>query len=358
MTPSTSRRATLACVGALGAILVGVALLYHPVLHFPFLALDDDYGVASNPGIRDLSWRGLRFLFFEDQRDWRWFPLSYASFEGEIPKGEYGAGTVEIWDRGTYELLEEKRNGGLTFRLDGERAHGVWTLVPAHLDGKEQNWLLLRKDADSGGGAALRPQLATLTERLPEGPEWLFEPKWDGYRAIVDLHGGEARLTSRNGKDLTERFREVARNVARAVRTPFAVLDGEVCALDEEGTARFEALQRGSGPLVLMAFDLLELDGEPIHERPQRRVLVILQQGRVVGGADQPGLAAEEAEQVLVVHVEAEVAGGGVEMRAVYEDAEPLLGIEMHGVVFQSQCAEHSGIERNRHRSVPGNARS
>ena len=196
-------------------------------------------------------------------------PLDYGSFEGEIPKGQYGAGTVEIWDRGTYELLEEKRNGGLTFRLDGERAQGVWTLVPAHLDGKEQNWLLLRKDAPANG-SDLRPQLASLTERLPEGAEWLFEPKWDGYRAIVELDGGEATLTSRNGKDLTERFREVARNVARAVRTPSAVLDGEVCALDENGTARFEALQSGSGPLVLMAFDLLELDGEPIYERPLR----------------------------------------------------------------------------------------
>ena len=74
-------------------------------------------------------------------------PLDYATFEGVIPQGEYGAGTVEIWDRGTYEVIEEKRGGGLTFRLDGERAQGVWTLVPAHLDGKEQNWLLLRKDA-------------------------------------------------------------------------------------------------------------------------------------------------------------------------------------------------------------------
>ena len=194
-------------------------------------------------------------------------PLDYGSFEGEIPKGQYGAGTVEIWDRGTYELLEEKRNGGLTFRLDGERAQGVWTLVPAHLDGKEQNWLLLRKDAPANG-SDLRPQLASLTERLPEGAEWLFEPKWDGYRAIVEIDGGEATLTSRNGKDLTERFREVARNVARAVRTPSAVLDGEVCALDENGTARFEALQSGSGPLVLMAFDLLELDGEDLRAQP------------------------------------------------------------------------------------------
>src|SRR6187200_503692 len=103
-------------------------------------------------------------------------PLDYGSFEGEIPKGQYGAGTVEIWDRGTYELLEEKQDGGLTFRLDGARAHGVWTLVPAHLDGKEQNWLLLRKDAPQADREPIRPQLASLVERLPEGPEWLFEP--------------------------------------------------------------------------------------------------------------------------------------------------------------------------------------
>ena len=150
--------------------------------------------------------------------------------------------------------------------------------MPAHLDGKEQNWLLLRKDAPQADGQAIRPQLASLTERLPEGPEWLFEPKWDGYRAIVTVDGGEARLTSRNGKDLTERFREVARNVTKAVRTPSAVLDGEVCALDEEGTARFEALQRGSGPLVLMAFDLLELDGEPVRERPLRERRELLEE--------------------------------------------------------------------------------
>jgi bifunctional non-homologous end joining protein LigD len=205
-------------------------------------------------------------------------PLDYATFAGEIPKGQYGAGSVEIWDHGTYELLEEKRDGGLTFRLDGTRAQGVWTLVPAHLDGKEQNWLLLRKDAPKASGDAFRPQLATLTERLPHGAEWLFEPKWDGYRAIVTVGGGEARLTSRNGKDLTERFREVARNVAKAVRTPSAVLDGEVCALDEDGSTRFEALQRGSGPLVLMAFDLLEVDGEPVLERPLRERRMLLEE--------------------------------------------------------------------------------
>src|SRR6476659_3175798 len=205
-------------------------------------------------------------------------PLDYGSFEGVIPAGQYGAGTVEIWDRGTYELLEEKRNGGLTVHLHGERVDGVWTLVPARLDGDERNWLLLRKDAAEAAAAApeLRPQLATLTERLPTGAGWLYEPKWDGYRALVALRGGVATLTSRNGKDLSERFRDVARAVVHAVRTPSAVLDGEVCALDESGTARFESLQSGSGRLVLMVFDLLVLDGEPVYLRPleeRRRLL-------------------------------------------------------------------------------------
>jgi bifunctional non-homologous end joining protein LigD len=204
-------------------------------------------------------------------------PLDYGSFEGAIPAGQYGAGTVEIWDRGTYELLEEKRNGGLTVHLHGDRVDGVWTLVPARLDGDERNWLLLRKDAaEEAPGPELRPQLATLTEHLPTGAGWLYEPKWDGYRAIVTLRGGAATLTSRNGKDLTERFRDVARAAVHAVRTPSAVLDGEVCALDESGTARFETLQSGAGRLVLMVFDLLVLDGDLVHRRPlaeRRRLL-------------------------------------------------------------------------------------
>ena len=197
-------------------------------------------------------------------------PLDYATFEGEIPAGQYGAGTVEIWDRGTYELLEEKRNGGLTVRLAGERVHGIWTLVPARLDGDERNWLLLRKDGGDEAQATLTPQLATSVDTLPSGDQWLFEPKWDGYRAIVTIAGGEATLTSRNGLSLTERFKDAARAAAKAVRSPSAVLDAEICALDADGVARFEALQSGSGSLVLMVFDLLCLDDEPIHELPLR----------------------------------------------------------------------------------------
>jgi bifunctional non-homologous end joining protein LigD len=195
-------------------------------------------------------------------------PLEYGDFEGTIPAGEYGAGTVEIWDRGTYELLEEKRNGGLTVRLSGDRLEGVWTLVPAALDGDPKNWLLLRKDGSAGTAARYAPMLATSSDSLPHGVGWVYEPKWDGFRAIATLDGGDAKLTSRNGNDLTGRFPTVARAVARAVRTAGAVLDGEICALDDQGRSRFSLLQAGGGTLAFVVFDVLEVEGEPLLELP------------------------------------------------------------------------------------------
>jgi bifunctional non-homologous end joining protein LigD len=144
-------------------------------------------GIPLEPGRRSLA------VHVEDH------PLGYASFEGEIPKGEYGAGTVEIWDRGTYELVEEKPDGGLTVRLHGERLEGLWTLVPARLDGDPRNWLLIRKRDDghsraSAPAARYRPMLATLAQEVPGGPGWLFEVKWDGYRALAYI--GRARRGS------------------------------------------------------------------------------------------------------------------------------------------------------------------
>jgi len=195
-------------------------------------------------------------------------PLEYGDFEGEIPAGEYGAGTVEIWDRGTYELLEEKGDGGLTVKLDGERLDGVWTLIPAHLDGKEQNWLILRKDGAGNGSGRYEPMLATTAEALPESAEWTYEPKWDGYRAIVTVSGGEARLTSRRGNDLTERFRPAARAVERGLRSADAVVDGEIAALDDHGRSSFSLLQQGTGTLALVLFDVLEIEGEPLTHLP------------------------------------------------------------------------------------------
>jgi len=223
-------------------------------------------------------------------------PLAYATFHGEIPKGEYGAGSVEIWDNGTYELLEEKRNGQLTVRLHGKRLQGTWSLVPAHMDGKEQNWLLIKRHDDEAptdeehaapAQRTYEPMLATLTETIPSGADWLFEVKFDGYRALSYVRGGECRLASRNGNDLTERFEAVATEVVKATKTPNAVLDGEVCRLDASGRSSFSELQRGTGPLVYYAFDLLELDGEPqldlpLHERKSKLRKLIDKRNRVV----------------------------------------------------------------------------
>ena len=212
-------------------------------------------GVPLQPGERHLAVR------VEDH------PLAYADFEGEIPAGQYGAGTVEIWDRGHYDLVEEKQDGGLTVRLHGERLAGVWTLVPASLDGDPRNWLLLRKDAKAPP-TAYAPMLATATASLPIGEEWAFEPKWDGFRAIARVVGGEAMLRSRNDNDLTARFPAAAKALGQAVRSPSAVIDGEICALDERGRSGFGLLQDGSGTLVFVAFDLLERDGVPLVGLP------------------------------------------------------------------------------------------
>jgi bifunctional non-homologous end joining protein LigD len=220
-------------------------------------------GVPLGPGEQHLA------VHVEDH------PLEYATFEGEIPKGQYGAGTVEIWDRGTYELLEEKKNGGLTVRLHGKRLEGTWALVPAHLSGDERNWLILRKRDDSTpeprrSQRSYKPMLATLAQELPRGAGWVFEVKWDGYRAVADLAGSQATLTSRNGNDLTARFQNVAKELAKAVKTPDCVLDGEVCALDEAGRSSFSAMQQGKAgtPIVYYVFDVLEVEGEPLVDLP------------------------------------------------------------------------------------------
>ncbi len=198
-------------------------------------------------------------------------PLDYAAFEGRIPVGQYGAGTVEIWDHGTYELVEQKRDGGLTVQLHGERLDGLWTLVPAKLGGDPKNWLLIRKHGGVEPPAERReygPMLATPAKDPPKGPGWLFEVKWDGFRALARVRGGEVRLTSRNGNDLTARFEQVARALPGALRTSDCVLDGEVCALDQQGRPSFSAMQQGSGALVYYLFDLLELEGEPLVDLP------------------------------------------------------------------------------------------
>ena len=110
--------------------------------------------------------------------------------------------------------------------------------------------------------------LATAVKTLPAGPEWLFEPKWDGFRAIATLVAGSVSLRSRNGNDLAGRFPDVAATLQHVAARSDAVLDGEICALDADGRARFELLQAGSGTLVYVAFDLLEVGTRSLRAEP------------------------------------------------------------------------------------------
>jgi bifunctional non-homologous end joining protein LigD len=221
-------------------------------------------GVPLEPGQQHLA------VHVEDH------PLEYATFHGEIPAGQYGAGSVEIWDNGTYELLEEKPNGGLTVRLHGKKLEGVWALVPAKLSGDPKNWLILRKREDgaapSGPRRTYKPMLATLEDEkhMPRGEDWEFEIKWDGYRIVATVSGGEVQLRTRKEQDYTERFANVAKELAKALKTPDCVVDGEVCALDEEGRPSFSAMQQAKPgtPIVYYVFDLLEVDGEPVIDLP------------------------------------------------------------------------------------------
>lgn len=246
-------------------------------------------------------------------------PLSYAEFEGVIPKGEYGGGTMMLWDRGTWEPVAGKSaadldEGHLHFILQGERMKGEWLLVrmKPRPGEKRENWLL-RKVADPHAGgvdlveralssvasgrtmaeiAADRrprrtfraglptfspPQLASLADRVPTGNNWLHEIKFDGYRAMIAVAGDEVRVYTRTGLDWTDRFEPLARAVA-ALDLPPALIDGEITAPDEHGNPSFSALQavlkrRGRQPgaqtlLEFHAFDLLSLEGEDLRPLP------------------------------------------------------------------------------------------
>jgi bifunctional non-homologous end joining protein LigD len=259
-------------------------------------------------------------------------PLDYADFQGRIPEGQYGAGTVETWDRGTWRPVGDAeaglRDGELKFELDGNRLHGHFVLVRLKPRPKDRtpNWLLIkehddqeRKGADAGALEAVpvtakakgapakparkeapargkatdsaksppapgavrgklphsqEPELATPVEASPHQPGWLSEVKFDGYRLLVFLDRGTARLVSRNGHDWTQRLPTVAREAA-ALHPGQALLDTELVALRKDGVSNFGDLQAAlsegkDGKLFLYAFDLLHLDGWDL--RPCRLV--------------------------------------------------------------------------------------
>ncbi|WP_395395718.1 DNA ligase D [Novosphingobium sp. BL-8A] len=281
-------------------------------------------------------------------------PLSYAGFEGRIPQGEYGGGTVMLWDKGTWEPIEGKSaadldDGHLHFRLYGERMKGEWLLVrmKGRPGEKRENWLLRKVadgdeltgdklveegltsvltgrtmaeiEADKAGTQSLagkkgkafaesmakaaehtqakkaKPakraitrsaalpkfrnvQLATLVDEVPTGNQWMHEIKFDGYRALIAASADKVVVHTRSGLDWTDKFVPLTRAIA-ALNLPPALIDGEIIARGQDGNPDFSSLQsvlkRGHGAqgetdaLEFHAFDLLEIDGEDIADRPQ-----------------------------------------------------------------------------------------
>lgn len=250
-------------------------------------------------------------------------PLEYGDFEGVIPKKEYGGGTVMLWDRGHWAPYgKRKRGDSLDFVLDGEKLRGRWTLAPMRGEkgGDGKNWLLIKRrdtddlpqppeetgdrsvatgrtmaqiardsdrtwtgDDEQAPDAPLpepstlagarrralprdpRPLLATAAAKAPAGDDWLHELKLDGYRIMARLDRGKVRLLTRNGKEWTQRFSHIAELLPQ-LPARRALLDGEVVALERDGSTSFRLLQEAisSGNtknLVYQLFDLPHLDG-------------------------------------------------------------------------------------------------
>jgi bifunctional non-homologous end joining protein LigD len=282
-------------------------------------------GPSLDPSVRRLA------VMVEDH------PLDYQDFEGIIPKGSYGAGTVIVWDRGTYGpptleagtdgerlLLEGLNKGDLKFVLHGEKLHGEFALVKTAKD--DRSWLLIKKRdrhatpeevlaqdrsvasgrtleeiAGAAGGSSvsqapadrgrleavlkdrellaapaaplprgLRPMLATTAAKPFDDPDWLFEVKWDGYRATAEINNGDVVLRSRNLRPLNERFPAIAAALRKLEVE--AVLDGEIVVLDDRGRPDFSLLQHyhasRAGHLVYCVFDLPYLQGHDLTRLP------------------------------------------------------------------------------------------
>jgi bifunctional non-homologous end joining protein LigD len=221
-------------------------------------------------------------------------PMAYATFSGTIPEGEYGGGVVRIFDRGTYEMVG-RGDDRITFRLDGERLAGVWHLVhTGPREGKDQWLAIMSEDLRPPGDEPppADPMLATLTADAFDDPEWVFEPKWDGIRAIA-ICTDHTRLISRNDRDISVAYPELRRLHDRVVALD-ATLDGEIVAF-EEGIPSFQRLQQRMHlrnerrieqmaqqiPVAYIVFDLLYIDGRdltgwPLQERRKKLEEVIV----------------------------------------------------------------------------------
>ena len=224
-------------------------------------------------------------------------PLEYLDFDGEIPQGNYGAGTMRVWDRGTYDCLKwEPRK--VEVALHGERLDARYALFAIGEGDDPKDWMIHRMDAAADADlepmpARIVPMLARAGALPREDAGWAYEIKWDGLRAIAYSEPGRLRLQSRNLLEITAGYPELA-PLGRALGSHRAVLDGEIVAFDADGRPSFAALAQRMGvssparakrlaastPVTYVIFDLLWLDGHPLMERPyaqRRRALAELE---------------------------------------------------------------------------------
>ncbi|MEM6105964.1 ATP-dependent DNA ligase [Mycobacterium sp. 050272] len=204
-------------------------------------------------------------------------PLEYGGFEGTIPKGEYGAGKVVIWDAGTYEA-EKFRDDEVIVNLHGSRISGRYALIQTNGD----QWLAHRmKDQQVFDFDGIAPMLATHgSVAACKAGQWAFEGKWDGYRLLVEIDHGALRVRSRRGREVTDEYPQLSL-LAKDLADHHVVLDGEAVVLDAAGVPSFHAMQnRGRGSRVeFWAFDVLYLDGRSLlraRYQDRRKLLEML----------------------------------------------------------------------------------
>ena len=241
-------------------------------------------------------------------------PIAYNEFEGTIPEKQYGAGKVIIWDRGTWEPVEDPHKGykagKLVFEMHGHKMHGRWALVRMRGKGEDKEpWLLIKEKDEHVRPAAefsvvdempdsvkalgtpaatakaparrravalpptLEPELATLVDGPPANPaDWLFEVKYDGYRLLARLQGKQVSLWTRNGNDWTHKLEPLRAALAKAA-LPDGWYDGEIVVHNDEGRPDFGLLQQAfdgkrAGSIVFFLFDAPFLGGEDLRELP------------------------------------------------------------------------------------------
>ena len=231
-------------------------------------------------------------------------PIDYASFEGDIPAGEYGGGKVMLWDRGTYEC-EKWSEREVKVVLHGSKVSGRYVLFRTdRLGGKDKrgrDWMVHRMDPPAAGfepmPTLVKPMLAVLRDDVPaDDDKWAYEFKWDGVRATVYIEGGRPRVLSRNDRDVTGSYPEL-RALAASMSARQVVLDGEIVAMDEQGRPSFGSLQSRmhvtnaaqvrrlaeTTPVTYLVFDVLYLEGRSLVDLPYVERREILESLKLAG---------------------------------------------------------------------------